>query len=187
MKEKIIVHVCCGVCSIMTFKILEEKFEPIGFWFNSNIHPYEEYRRRLQNAGYVFQKIGKNIEWDMNYDIVGWFSSIIQVAKDKNSRCKKCYEIRLEKTAQFARQKGIKLFTTTMLYSIHQDAQSIEKIGHLMAEKYSLEFLPIDLREHYQKGQEISRRWSVYRQRYCGCLFSELEREGLFNEGIKKR
>ncbi|HON06346.1 MAG TPA: epoxyqueuosine reductase QueH [Candidatus Ratteibacteria bacterium] len=187
MNEKIIVHVCCGVCAITTFRFLEEKFEPIGFWFNPNIHPYEEYKKRLQNAGYVFQKLGRSIEWNIEYSIDKWFSLITPVAKNKHLRCERCYEIRLEKTAQFASEKGIRFFTTTMFYSVHQNLEAIEKIGNLIAEKYSLNFLPMDLRPYYQKGQEISKNWLVYRQRYCGCLFSELEREGLFNEDIKKR
>ncbi|HPP67002.1 MAG TPA: epoxyqueuosine reductase QueH [bacterium] len=187
MKDKIIVHVCCGVCAIMPFMILEETFEPRGFWFNPNIHPYKEYKKRLQNAGYVFQKLGKDIAWNMEYNIAAWFSLITPIAKNKELRCQTCYEIRLEQTAQFARENGIKIFTTTMLYSTHQDVETIKKIGQITAEKYGIEFLPMDLRSHYQQGQEIAKKWNVYRQRYCGCLFSEIEREGLCNENSKKR
>ncbi|MCM8806024.1 MAG: epoxyqueuosine reductase QueH [Candidatus Omnitrophica bacterium] len=177
MKEKIVIHVCCGICSIIVFDFLKNDFEPIGFWYNPNIHPYSEYIRRLQTCGYVFNRINKSIEWNLEYDIIEWFNSVLPFAKDKKIRCGKCYQLRLEKTAQFAKNAGIKIFSTTMLYSIHQDCELIKNKGFEIAEKYELTFLPLDLRQYYQKGQQIAREWKLYRQKYCGCLFSELERE----------
>jgi len=178
MKEKIAVHVCCGICAIKTFEFLEKNFEPAGYWYNPNIHPFEEYKKRFQTAGYVFERIGKKIEWDFSYDINQWFSMCLPVSKNKKARCAVCYQLRLEKTAQFAKQAGIRIFTTTMFYSVHQDIETIKSIGIKIAQEYNLDFLPLDLRNHYQNGQEIARKWHLYRQKYCGCLFSELEREG---------
>ncbi|HOK80212.1 MAG TPA: epoxyqueuosine reductase QueH [bacterium] len=179
MKEKIIVHVCCGICAIKTFEFLDENFEPAGYWYNPNIHPFEEYKKRFLTAGYVFQKIDKNIEWNMSYDIIQWFTRCLPVAGNKKTRCAMCYQMRLEKTAQFAKKTGVKIFTTTMFYSTHQDIETIKNTGIEIAQKYGINFLSLDIRQHYQKGQEIARNWKLYRQRYCGCLFSELEREGL--------
>ncbi len=187
MRERIIVHVCCGICAIETFQHLQYDFEPAGYWYNPNIHPYQEYKLRLQTAGYVFQRIKKEIEWDTRYNIFDWFSAVMPHAKEKNNRCRICYHLRLEKTAQFAKQEGIKFFTTTMFASIHQDLKAIKESGISIGEKYGVEFLPLDLTKYYQKGKQTARQWHLYRQRYCGCLFSELEREGLFNENIEKR
>ncbi|MCM8817365.1 MAG: epoxyqueuosine reductase QueH [Candidatus Omnitrophica bacterium] len=177
MKEKIVVHICCGVCAIKTIEFLQRDFEVLGYWYNPNIHPYSEYKARLQTAGYVFQRIGKEIEWDFDYDITGWFNMTLPFAKDREKRCRSCYQMRLEKTAQFAKSRDIKLFTTTMFYSIHQDIEAIKEIGNRIAQRHSIEFLPLDLRQYYNEGKKITKDWLLYRQKYCGCLFSEIERE----------
>lgn len=177
MKDKILVHICCGVCAIETFEFLEKEFEPAGFWYNPNIQPYNEYRLRLQAAGFVFQQMGKSVCWKTDYDVFDWFNKILPVANNKNLRCERCYEIRLEKTAQFAISSNIKIFTTTMFFSVHQNLEMIKEKGISIAKKYGIEFLPLDLRHFYQTGIEKAKKLQIYRQRYCGCLFSELERE----------
>lgn len=179
MKEKIIVHVCCGVCAIKTIEFLENEFEVIGYWYNPNIHPYNEYRMRVQTAGYVFQRMGKDIYWDLQYDILNWFDCTMQFAKDKQRRCQECYSLRLKKTAEFSKNFSINLFTTTMFYSIHQNHDAIKKAGFSIAEEYNLKFLPLELSRFYYEGKEIAKKWHLYRQRYCGCIFSEIEREGI--------
>ncbi|MCX7705800.1 MAG: epoxyqueuosine reductase QueH [bacterium] len=179
MTEKVVVHICCGVCAIKTVEFLQNDFEIIGYWYNPNIHPYEEYRKRLQTAGYVFQRLGKDIVWNLDYNIDDWFALTLPFARDRKQRCKNCYFLRLEKTAQFAKNRNIRIFTTTMFYSIHQDIEEIKKTGEDIARKYGIEFLPLDLRQHYYAGKEIAKNWHLYRQRYCGCLFSEIEREGV--------
>jgi predicted adenine nucleotide alpha hydrolase (AANH) superfamily ATPase len=184
MKEKILLHVCCGPCAIVPVKMLEEQFEPVGFWFNPNIHPYKEYQKRLQTAGYVFKRLNKEIFWDLSYDIYAWFSSITEEIKNKRDRCEKCYAIRIEKTAQFAKENGFKYFTTTMLVSPYQKTSSIEKIGKEMAGKYNLEFLYPDFKSHYKEEKIFIKQWQVYHQNYCGCLFSEIERLGIVNGKI---
>ncbi len=177
MKQKILVHICCGICAIKTFEHLENDFETTGYWYNPNIQPYSEYKIRLQAAGYVFQRIKKEIEWNTSYDLFDWFDVIMPYMKDKKNRCRACYEFRLEKTAQYARKNSIKVFTTTMFISIHQDLQAIEEAGKLVAKKYQIEFLPLDLRKCYQEGKKEAKKLNIYSQRYCGCIFSEIERE----------
>ncbi len=177
LKEKIVVHVCCGVCAIKILEYLEKDFEPTGYWYNPNIHPFNEYKTRLQTAGYVFQRTGKEIEWNLDYDITDWFNTTLPFAKDREKRCRNCYHMRLERTAQFTKERDIKIFTTTMFYSIHQDIESIKETGEKVAVDYGIKFLPLDLRQFYNEGKKIARDWHLYRQRYCGCLFSEIERE----------
>ncbi len=187
MKDRIVVHVCCGICAIKTIEFIKNDFEPIGYWYNPNIHPYNEYKLRLQTAGYVFQRLKTPIEWDFQYNIIDWFTKTLPVAHDKSKRCSICYEMRLEKTALFSRNLGIKIFTTTMFSSIHQDLELIKEKGKILAARYNLEFLPLDLKQFYQEGKSIAKKWHLYSQRYCGCFFSELEREGIINEDIKRR
>ncbi|MCM8815457.1 MAG: epoxyqueuosine reductase QueH [Candidatus Omnitrophica bacterium] len=179
MKEKILIHVCCGICAIKTIEFLRAEYQIVGYWYNPNIQPYAEYRMRVQTAGYVFQRSGEKIEWNLNYDVIDWLNLTLSVAKDKARRCAICYEMRLEAAAQFARNAGIKIFTTTMFSSIHQDIETIKKKGVSIAKKHNLQFLPLDLRQYQQETKNIALKWHLYRQRYCGCLFSELERENI--------
>jgi predicted adenine nucleotide alpha hydrolase (AANH) superfamily ATPase len=184
MEKKILIHTCCGPCAIIPIKMLEGEFEPIGFWFNPNIHPYKEYQKRLQTAGYVFKRLNREIFWDISYDIFSWFSLIIEEIKNGRDRCEKCYAIRLEKTAQFAKQNGFKYFTTSMLVSPYQKTSSIERIGKETGEKYSLIFISRDFKSHYKEEKVFIKQWQLYHQNYCGCLFSEIERLGIVNEKI---
>ncbi len=184
MKEKILIHICCGPCAIIPVKILEEEFEPVGFWFNPNIQPYKEYQKRLQTSGYVFKRLNKEIFWDLSYDIFSWFSSIGEQMKNGRDRCEKCYDIRLEKTAQFAKEKGFKYFTTSMLVSPYQKTASIEKVGIEVGKKYGLDFLSRDFKARYKEEKTFIKQWHLYHQNYCGCLFSEIERLGITNEKL---
>lgn len=179
MKEKILVHICCGVCAIKTVEFLQNDFEIVGYWYNPNIHPYSEYKARLQTAGYVFQRMGKEIEWDLEYNINTWFASALSFEGDRKQRCRNCYQIRLEKTAQFAGSKNFRIFTTTMFFSVHQDIEAIKKTGKDIEVRFGIRFLPLDLRQFYYEGKKIAKDWQLYRQKYCGCLFSELEKEGI--------
>ena len=175
MKEKIVIHVCCGICALYPVKNLSENFEVIGFWYNPNIHPYKEYQIRLSTASYAFSILDKEIFFDYNYDITSWFEKIIPAEKE-GKRCELCYRIRLEKTAEFTKTKDIKYFTTTLLVSPYQSKKLIKKVGEEVAEKFGLSFYYEDFSTGYREGREMARKYGMYHQNYCGCLFSEYER-----------
>jgi len=177
--KPLLLHVCCGPCAIMPVELLSSEFDVHGYWYNPNIHPYEEYEKRMQAAGFVFQRLGMQMEWDLSYDIAHWFADITGEMKQGRNRCAQCYRIRLMRTAECARRLEIGCFTTTMLQSPHQDIALIEAAGREGEEATGVRFIMRDFRDSYKQGKSRTRQWGVYHQYYCGCLFSEVERRGL--------
>jgi predicted adenine nucleotide alpha hydrolase (AANH) superfamily ATPase len=186
MKPNILIHVCCGPCAIIPVEQLQERFEVTGFWFNPNIHPWAEYEKRLHNAGYAFQRLGVPLVYDFSYNISQWFASALS-SSDKKARCRACYDIRLSATAEYAALHGFSYFTTTMAQSLFQDFDSITAAGYKAEELYGSRFLPEDFRSYYREGKGRAMEWMMYRQNYCGCLFSEVERRGIGGKKFPKR
>ena len=178
MKEKMVLHVCCGPCSLVPVEILQDRFDIHGYWFNPNIHPRAEYEKRLQAAGYALQRLGVPTEYNLAYDITAWFVTALGVSS-KKARCRACYEMRLFATAQYAAAHGYEIFATTMAQSPYQDFDAIAAAGDAAGRAAGVTFCREDFRMHYHKGKARAREWGIYRQNYCGCLFSELERKGL--------
>lgn len=177
MSLKILTHMCCGPCSIMPFiKFIQKGFNPIGFFFNTNIHPLNEYIRRRNGAEECakilkVKVIFKDEAWNFN----GWISNYINYI-DKETRCIGCISSRLEETFIRAKQEKINYVSTTLLYSIYQPHMKIKKIGEELQEKYNINFLYEDFRIYFGLGEKLSREWKIYRQGYCGCIFSEIEK-----------
>ncbi len=172
--KRILLHICCGPCSITTLTtLLDQGFEVTGLFYNPNIHPLTEYVKRRDGCLEVAEKLGiKVIIKDNEYDPQQWFRD---VAFRENNRCFHCYQGRLERTAQIARKGSFDFFTTTLLYSKHQKHADIAALGKdLQSEK--TKFYYHDFREGWQDGIETSKEWGIYRQQYCGCLYSENER-----------
>ncbi|MBU1247895.1 MAG: epoxyqueuosine reductase QueH [Proteobacteria bacterium] len=174
MAERVLVHVCCGPCSITTAQtLLDEGFEVTGLFFNPNIHPLSEYLKRRDGARQVAEKLGfPLIIKDEEYDPKTFLRA---VAFREENRCFHCYQIRLERTAHIARSGGFDHFTTSLLYSKYQQHDAIRQLGLDLATDATA-FLYRDFREGWQRGIETSKAWSVYRQQYCGCIYSEFER-----------
>ena len=175
-RKSLFLHICCGNCACFPKKILEENdFEITGFWYNPNIHPYSEYQKRLMAAGYFAHRVNLPMIWDLSYDIKEFIANF-HGNFTSPQRCSYCYSLRLYKAAETARKNGFRLFSTTLLYSIHQENDLIRSIGKEAAEKYGMEFYDVDYRKGWQEGIEISKKLNLYRQNYCGCMFSEEER-----------
>jgi predicted adenine nucleotide alpha hydrolase (AANH) superfamily ATPase len=177
VKPKLLIHTCCANCLCFTYKYFENDFELLPFWFNPNIHPYSEYKKRLDTL-YVFQaKKNCSILYDETYDPKRWllFTKEGWENNNKNLRCKLCYKLRLEKTAEKAKELGIENFTTTLLYSKYQFHDDVKNIGFEIANEYKLKFVYADLRVGWKEGIKISKELGLYRQKYCGCIFSEIE------------
>lgn len=176
MKESLLLHVCCGNCACFPKKILEENgFEITGFWYNPNIHPYLEYQRRLMTAGYFAHRVNLPVIWDTSYNLEEFINNL-HGNFTSPQRCSSCYTLRLYKTAKVAYENKFKLFSTTLLYSIHQENDLIRTIGDKAAREYGIEFYYSDFRKGWQEGIKISKELNLYRQDYCGCTFSEKER-----------
>lgn len=172
--KRLLLHICCGPCSITTLQALLDKgFEVTGLFYNPNIHPLTEYVKRRDGCREVAEKLGiKVIVKDNEYDPQKWFRD---VAYREENRCFHCYAHRLERTAQIAKKGQFDYFTTTLLYSKYQKHKEIAALGRdLQSEK--TQFFYEDFREGWQEGIETSKDWGIYRQQYCGCLYSENER-----------
>ncbi|MBG0790511.1 MAG: epoxyqueuosine reductase QueH [Desulfovibrionaceae bacterium] len=172
--KRALLHICCGPCSITTIKTLRDQgCEVTGLYYNPNIHPLTEYVKRRDGCLEVAEKYGiKVIVKDDEYAPQEWFRA---VAYRENNRCFHCYALRLERTAQIARRGGFDLFTTTLLYSKFQKHDQIAALGQDLATPKT-RFLYHDFREGWKEGIDISKEWGIYRQQYCGCLYSENER-----------
>ena len=171
---KLLLHCCCAPCSVSCAgNLRSDNIEPHLFWYNPNIHPFCEYLSRLncltkfaEDENFQFINIDK-------YSIELFLSAVY---KKKESRCRLCCRMRLERAASFAAQEGYTAFSTTLLISPYQDHEAIMKTGEETAEKYSVDFFYRDFRPLFREGQNAARSGGMYMQKYCGCIFSEEER-----------
>ena len=192
---KILLHMCCAPCSCYPVKKLrEENFEPVGFFFNPNIHPYTEWKKRLRAAKIFSEKVGMELHADNQYRLREFLQAVSGVVGEKNSpdtikpdgahdRCKICYARRLSETAKFAAENNFEFFTSTLFYSIYQNHELMKNIAESFAKKFGVKFFYEDFRPGWQEGIDLSLKLELYRQNYCGCIFSEEER---FSKEIKK-
>lgn len=171
---KLLLHICCGPCASATIPWWRSKgVDVLGFFFNPNIHPLLEYRRRLTGAREVADISGVELVVDEAYDPQAWFGS---VTGEQGSRCSRCIGLRLERAAQEAAALGCDAFSTTLSISPWQDHTAIQTEGERAGERHGVEFHYEDLRPLYGESRTLSRQWGIYRQKYCGCLVSEWER-----------
>jgi predicted adenine nucleotide alpha hydrolase (AANH) superfamily ATPase len=151
----------------------EEGIEPVGYWYNPNIHPYTEYRSRKETLIGYAKDIGMKLEVNNAYALRPFLRAMYP---DFGNRCETCYRIRLDETARFAAQQGFDSFSTTLLISPYQDHELIVRVGKEVAAAHGVDFLYRDFRPQFRRGQEIAREKGLYMQKYCGCIFSEEER-----------
>ncbi len=171
---KTLMHICCANCALYPIKTLQDRgIEIEGYWFNPNIHPVTEYRARLDSLTRLELLWNLKIEYNDFYGLKDFIREVIYKEED---RCLHCYTMRLDETAQAAKEKGIDSFTTSLLYSRYQKFGMIVDIGREMQEKYDVEFYQEDFREGWHEGIQMSKELSLYRQKYCGCIYSEMER-----------
>lgn len=173
--EKILLHACCAVCMAYPVEILKENYEPVVFFCNPNIYPEEEYLRRRDELIRYCDEIGCKYIID-DYEPEKWRAYINGLEKEpeKGKRCDKCFQYRLEKSAQKTKELGIKLFTTTLSVSPHKVSKNIFYAGESAANIYGLEFLSQDFKKQngFLKTMEIAKKNNFYRQDYCGCEYS---------------
>ena len=174
--KKLLLHVCCANCLGYPFSILKEKFNITLFYFNPNIHPKEEYLKRLDEV----KKISSFFNTTLiigRYEVKNWFNKT-EKFKDEpegRNRCTLCFQIRLEKTAQMAKKKGFDSFNTTLSVSPHKNSKIINEIGQSLANKYNIGYFYSDFKKYdgFKKTLEISKKLNIYRQNYCGCIYSK--------------
>ena len=172
---KILLHTCCAPCSTYVVdKLRKDGYEDItAFWYNINIHPYTEYKQRLETLIEYSKIINLPLIIEHNYGIREFTKNVID---NIDARCLYCYESRLKYTAKFAKEHGFDAFSTTLLVSPYQKHELIIKIANDMAEKYGVRFIYQDFREGFRIGQQMARDANLYMQKYCGCIYSEEDR-----------
>lgn len=167
-------HICCAPCTVFPLKaIRKEAHEIRGFFFNPNIHPYQEYRKRLDTLMQYASDQGLHVFVSNGYPMEEFFQGV--VFREEN-RCYWCYHMRLSFAARYAKREGFEGFTTTLLYSRYQKHDWIKEIGENLAKEHSVLFYYRDFREGWEEGIDISKKSGMYRQKYCGCIYSEKER-----------
>lgn len=169
-----LIHICCANCLIYPLKVLrEEGWETTGFFYNPNIHPYQEYVRRKETIETYTRRAGLKMIYRDEYDLEEFLRSVVY---REHERCRHCYLCRLEAAAKMARKGKFDAFTTTLLYSKHQNHSLIKEIGESLAKQFSVPFYYEDFRKWWQEGIHESKAMGLYRQQYCGCIYSEKER-----------
>lgn len=190
IKPKLLLHSCCAPCSSAILEFLQNYFDITVYFYNPNITFEEEYYKRLneqreyhEKRGYSIKVIGGNYnpKEDFFKQVKG-----LEDRKEGGERCFKCYTLRMEATAQKAKELGFDYFSTVLSISPLKNAQWINEIGEKLSEKYGIKFLNGDFKKknRYLRSTEISREYELYRQDYCGCVFSKIEREAKEKEKL---
>lgn len=174
-KDTLLLHTCCAPCLIYPFEALKEKYDVTVLYYNPNIHPQKEYKIRLKALKkYCFDnKI--NIIVD-RYTPADYYREVRGMEADKKKRCAECYKVRIRRTAQHAARLGIKNISTSLMVSPYQDLAAIKKVGQGWAQQFAVNFVSgDDWSKHFKVAQDKAKELGMYRQKYCGCTFSQEE------------
>ncbi len=171
---KLLLHTCCAPCLMVPYhNLLEKDIEVKGFWFNPNIHPFTEYEKRKGSLESFAQQAGVEVIWKDEYRLEEFLRGVVF---REDQRCAFCYHLRLTETAKYAQRGDFDCFSTTLLFSSHSQHGLIQEIGQQVAADYGVEFFYQDWRPQWKKALEYSKKYGLYRQQYCGCVYSEKER-----------
>ena len=170
MKPKLLLHSCCGPCSSYVITSLMDSFDITLFFYNPNIEPYEEYEKRKENQIKLCNTLNIKII-DSDYDNETFKNIGLSNELEKGKRCEECFRLRLNKTASKAKE----YFGTTLTVSPHKNSELINEIGLELEKKYNVKFLLRDFKKNdgYKKSIELANMHNLYRQNYCGCLYSK--------------
>ena len=171
---KILMHICCAPCSIYPLQILrDDRHTVMGFFYRNNIHPYTECMKREETLKDYAAAIGLKMIYQDGYEMETFLRN---VAFREAERCIYCYHDRLTTTANYAKKGKFDAFTSTLLYSRFQKHDQIQSIGEAVGKSIGVPFFYQDFRDGWKKGIDESRRIGMYRQQYCGCIYSEKDR-----------
>lgn len=174
--RSILLHICCGPCSTYAInRLREEGFQVSGLWYNPNIHPFTEHERRLASLETYVESVNLPLIREEGYEIVE-FLRMVAGHERYGERCRLCYEMRLTGAAEVAAREGFDVITTTLLISPHQDQALIREIGEKVAQDQGVGFHFENFRRGWSERGRLTREQNLYRQQYCGCIYSEWER-----------
>ena len=175
-KTKVLMHACCAICSGYPISLLREMgYEPVAYYFNPNIYPTLEYQKRLDALRKLCNElkcelIEENYERELYSEVMTGYENY----KEGSSRCKRCFELRLLKTAQKAKELGIEYYTSTLSVSPHKNYNLIKQIGDFFSEYFNINFIDANFKKQdgFLKTMKIAKSLDLYRQNYCGCEIS---------------
>lgn len=175
-KDKIVLHTCCAICSGYPISFLQDMgYQVYSYFYNPNIFPEEEYIRRLEAERTLCKHFGCELI-EAEYSPADYYSAVkgLENEPEKGKRCDKCFELRLLKTAEFAKANDIANFTTSIVISPHKNFAKLTEIGEKIAKVHDLNYVAIDFKKKdgFLKTNKISRELVLYRQNYCGCKFA---------------
>lgn len=174
---KLLLHACCGPCACYpTEKLTGYGVDFSILYFNPNIHPYKEFKQRLSTLREFCEKKEYDLIINKSYPLEETLCGMLHEYEVGSVRCAYCYRVRLRYAAQFAKEHGYDAFSTTLLVSPYQKHELIRREAQAAAEEFGVPFFYEDWRTGYQRGVDISLEMGLYRQQYCGCVFSERDR-----------
>ena len=178
----LLLHSCCAPCSSYCIEYLSQYFEITVLYYNPNIYPETEYEKRKSEQKRLISEMTtkypvKMLDCDFESEKFYEMAKGLEDCHECGERCFKCYRLRLEKTVKEAKKYNFDYFTTTLTISPLKDAQKINEIGNELAEEYNAQWLPSDFKkkEGYKRSIELSKEYNLYRQNYCGCIYSKME------------
>lgn len=175
--NKLLLHSCCGPCSSSVIERLKDYFDITVLYYNPNIEPVTEYEKRKSEQLRLLNIL--NIKhMDIDYENDSFRKAVIgfENEKENGARCPLCFKLRLEKTAMLAKENNFDYFCTTLTVSPHKNSKIINEIGLFLEKEYDIKYLLSDFKkeEGYKRSIELSKEYDLYRQDYCGCLFSKI-------------
>ena len=181
---KLLLHSCCAPCSSHVISVLTNYFDITILYYNPNIEPFEEYEKRKQEEiRFIEQYPNKNkldiIDCDYDNNLFQEMSKGLENEPERGARCIKCYYLRLDKTASIAKELNYDYFGTTLTVSPLKDSNKLNEIGLKLQDKYNINYLVSDFKkkEGYKHSIELAKEYDLYRQDYCGCIYSKQQRE----------
>ena len=184
MKPKLLLHSCCAPCSSAVIERLKPDFDVTVFYYNPNISPKQEYEDRKEELVRLIDEMGLSTQvtfLEGAYQPEEFFAMAkgLEDLPEGGERCFRCYEMRLRESAKIAKEQGAEYFATTLTISPLKNAQKLNEIGERLAEEYGVKYLPSDFKKKngYKRSVELSAQYELYRQNYCGCVFSKLQAE----------
>jgi len=179
-KPRLLLHICCAPCSTWVCETLKREYQVTGYFYNPNIQPQEEYEQRRREMHRLADQVGLEVI-DDEYEAEAWLAAVrgLEEEPEGGRRCQICYDLRLRRAAEYARDHGLEWLATTLTISPHKQASLINPIGEAICRQLGLRFLAADFKKKggFEHSLRLSKEHGLYRQDYCGCEFSRRERE----------
>lgn len=178
----LLLHSCCAPCSSYVLEYLSQYFKITDFFYNPNIDPESEYTKRIVELQRLIDRMPMKhpvsfLAGPYDRDKFYAMAKGLEKVKEGGERCFRCYELRLREAAKLAAEGGYDYFTTTLSISPHKNAAKLNEIGNRLGEEYGVAYLPSDFKKKngFKRSIELSAKYNLYRQNYCGCIFSKME------------